>query len=77
MPKHQITHRLAGIQFIFIGVHQIGAPTSSAIEGSERKTFVERFLSQVLLPPYRSGTGDIIDLSGRRSGRLDVVEPSH
>ncbi|MCZ6496735.1 MAG: hypothetical protein O6924_11235, partial [Alphaproteobacteria bacterium] len=35
--------------------------------------FIEDFLSNVLPPIYRFGTGDATDISGHRSGQLDVV----
>lgn len=46
---------------------------SSASRGSERSAFVDNLLSAILPPPYRFGTGDITDISGSKSGQLDVV----
>lgn len=65
--------RLRGIQQMLVGAHQAGAPMSSATKGIERELFIGLFLSRVLTPQYRFGTGDAIDQSGRRSGQLDVV----
>ena len=73
MKNQHIAQRLAGIQAILMGVYQAGASLSSATKGAEREAFVERFLSQVLTPQYRFGTGDATDQQGRRSGQLDVV----
>lgn len=68
-----IMKRLSGIQAMLVGAHGAGRPMSSASKGKERETFIEAFLSQVLPPQYRFGTGDAIDQSGQRSGQLDVV----
>ena len=73
MPNQDLLQRLEGIQSILKGVHQAGAPMSSATKGVEREAFIGNFLSQVLPSPYRFGTGDAIDLAKNRSGQLDVV----
>jgi hypothetical protein len=65
--------RLAGIQTMLNGVHQAGGSMSSASRGSERQAFIDGFLKEVLPTPFRSGTGDATDVSGQRSGQLDVV----
>lgn len=46
---------------------------SAATRGREREQFVDGFLSKVLPPGYRFGTGDALDSAGSRSGQLDVV----
>lgn len=46
---------------------------SAASRGREREQFINLFLAQVLPPSYRFGSGDAIDVHGRRSGQLDVV----
>jgi hypothetical protein len=68
-----VLERLAGIQTILKGVHQAGTPMSSATKGSERNAFIDEFLAQVLPPIFRFGSGDVTDLAGARSGRVDVV----
>ena len=73
MPNQFVLQRLAGIQTILNGVHQAGSGMSSASKGTERETFVDSFLSQVLPAPFRFGTGDATDAAGAKSGQLDVV----
>jgi hypothetical protein len=46
---------------------------SAASKGREREIFVDKFLANVFPPIYRFGTGDATDLSGKKSGQLDVV----
>ena len=46
---------------------------SAATKGQKLAAFIDSFLSQVLPPLYRFGTGDATDTGGRRSGQLDVV----
>ncbi len=46
---------------------------SSSSKGSERESFIDEFLSKVLPPVFRFGTGDATDISSNRSGQLDVV----
>jgi hypothetical protein len=73
MPNGYVFERLAGIQTILNGVRQASTPMSSNTKGTERQSFIEDFLSKVLPPIYRFGTGDATDLAGHRSGQLDVV----
>ncbi len=73
MPNNHVLQRLAGIQTILNGVHQSSATMSSSSKGTERESFIDEFLSKVLPPIYRFGTGDATDISGNRSGQLDVV----
>jgi hypothetical protein len=56
-----------------MGAHQAGKPLSSNSKGNEREAFINGFLSQVLPPHFRFGSGDITDQSGKRSGQLDIV----
>jgi hypothetical protein len=65
--------RLEGLQTILRGVHQSSVGLSSATIGTERAAFIDEFLSKVLPPVYRFGTGDATDVAGHRSGQLDVV----
>lgn len=46
---------------------------SASTKGIERQAFVEGFLANVFPPTYRFGQGDATDVSGKRSGQLDVV----
>lgn len=54
-------------------VHQSSSGLSTATTGTERAAFIDGFLSGVLPAPFRFGTGDATDRSGKRSGQLDVV----
>jgi len=44
-----------------------------ASKGNEREAFINGFLSQVLPPHFRFGSGDVTDQNGARSGQLDIV----
>jgi hypothetical protein len=70
---YDIYERLAGIQKMLMGAHHAGLNISSATKGNEREHFIDQFLSQILPPIYRFGTGDAVDSVGRHSGQLDVV----
>jgi hypothetical protein len=56
-----------------MGAHHAGNPLSSASKGNEREAFINGFLSQVLPPHFRFGSGDATDQHGARSGQLDIV----
>jgi hypothetical protein len=73
MPNAHVVQRLAGIRNILMGVHQASAPLPASSRGQERQAFIDHFLSNVLPPVYRFGTGDATDVPGNRSGQLDVV----
>jgi hypothetical protein len=73
MSNAHVMQRLAGIQSQLMAVHQTSTPMSSATKGTEREAFINQFLSKVLPPIYRFGTGDATDPAGHRSGQLDVV----
>ncbi len=53
--------------------HASGGTMSSATKGSDREDFIHKFLENVLPPQFRFGYGDITDLSGRKSGQIDIV----
>lgn len=73
MPNQYVLQRLTGLQAILNGVHQSSVGLSSATIGQERAAFIDEFLSKVLPPIYRFGTGDATDATGAKSGQLDVV----
>jgi hypothetical protein len=73
MPNNYVLQRLAGIQGILVGVQQASASLTAASRGQERAAFIDSFLAQVLPPIYRFGNGDCTDVTGNRSGQLDVV----
>jgi len=73
MVNKYIVDRLTGIHQMLVGAHEAGKSMSSSSKGCEREAFVDRFLSQLLTPQFRFGSGDATDQEGRRSGQLDVV----
>jgi len=73
MPSQELQLRLAGIQKALTALYEGGAGMTAASCGREREQFIDVFLSRVLPPGYRFGTGDAIDIHGHKSGQLDVV----
>ena len=73
MPNAHVIQRLTGIQTILNGVYQSNVAMSSSSKGTERESFIDEFLSKVLPPIYRFGSGDATDAGGNKSGQLDVV----
>ena len=73
MHSPELTQRLEGIQKALTALYESGAGMTTATRGREREQFIDIFLSRVLPPGYRFGTGDAIDTHGHRSGQLDVV----
>ena len=76
MANQMVLKRLKGIQSMLKAVHQSSSGLSAATTGTERAAFIDGFLSGVLPAPFRFGTGDATDRSGKRSGQLDVVVES-
>ena len=73
MQNPHLDERLRGIQAILNGVHLASGPLSNSSKGREREAFIDQFLSQVYPTPFRFGSGDITDKTGKRTGQLDVV----
>ena len=73
MVNPYVMQRIKALQTILNGVHQASAGLSSATTGQERAAFINDFLSKVLPPIYRFGSGDATDSNGMKSGQLDVV----
>lgn len=73
MTNPHIRDRLEGIRGMLMGAHQAGCLMSNATKGNEREAFINGFLSQVLPPHFRFGSGDATDQKGTRSGQLDIV----
>jgi len=71
--SEELLQRLAGIQKSLSGLYESGGGMSTASRGREREQFIDSFLSRVLPPGYRFGSGDVIDTFGSRSGQVDVV----
>jgi hypothetical protein len=76
MANKIVLERLKGIQSMLQAVHQASSELSDATTGTERAAFIDAFLSEVLPAPFRFGSGDATDRSGKRSGQLDVVVES-
>lgn len=75
-PGNQaILRRLAGIQKALVGLHEAGngREVSNSTRGTDREKFIDIFLSQILPPNFRFGSGQITDLAGKVSGQVDVV----
>ena len=73
MPSQEFSTRLTGVWKSLVALHAGGAALSSASSGREREQFVNEFLQKVLPPPYRIGSGDVIDSFGQKTGQQDVV----
>lgn len=73
MANAHVMDRLNGIHQILMGAYRAGGSMSSSSKGAEREAFIDQFLSQVMTPQFRFGSGDATDVEGRRSGQLDVV----
>lgn len=73
MANQHVLQRLGGIRQGLIAAHQASSALSNSTKGREREEFIDGFLSKVLPPVYRFGSGDATDTAGNRSGQLDVV----
>jgi hypothetical protein len=69
----QLEQRLEGLRTILLAHHAAGAMLPNASKGDERETLLREFLAKVFPPPFRFGTGAVIDESGKTSGQLDIV----
>lgn len=73
MPNIHVMSRLQALLDFFRAMDSGGKTLSAAMKGLERELFIQHALSHIVAPPFRIGSGEITDLSGRRSGQLDVV----
>jgi hypothetical protein len=74
MPlQPQLAQRIEGIRKILMAHHAASTPMAGASKGAEREVLIREFLGKVFPPPFRFGSGTIIDWEGRQSGQLDVV----
>jgi hypothetical protein len=62
-----------GIRAILMAHHTAGVCLPSAAKGAEREVLVREFLAEVFPPPFRFGSGAIVDAVGAMSGQLDIV----
>jgi hypothetical protein len=65
--------RIEGIQSILMAHHAAGSNLPTATKGNEREVLVREFLAKVLPPPFRFGTGAVIDSTGRQTGQIDII----
>lgn len=68
-----LKNRLKGIIEGLKSVHDAGIDQSDSTKGSEREAFINTILKSVIAPPFRIGSGDVIDNEGNRSGQQDIV----
>ena len=77
MANKLIEQRLEGVLKMLLTLYQASdevlGSQHSAITGPEREIFVAHFLSQILPPHYRIGSGIITDAEGAISTQFDVV----
>lgn len=73
MSNQHVMSRLQALLDFFSAVDSGGYTLSSALKGLERELFIHHALSHIIAPPFRIGSGDVTDLTGRRSGQLDIV----
>jgi uncharacterized protein DUF6602 len=72
MNKH-VENRLEAIQQSLLAHYQGGSGLPSALIGGEREHLLNEYLSKLLPPIYRFGSGAVTDATGELSGQLDVV----
>ena len=53
--------------------HEAGRLLPSDSMGDERESLIREFLANVFPPPFRFGTGSVIDHEDRNSGEVDIV----
>lgn len=73
VPNPYVIGRLKAIQAILANASKGGTGLASATIGSERESFVNLVLGNVIAPPFRIGTGEITDHAGNLSGQVDIV----
>lgn len=72
MTNQFVVNRLEGVRKGLLAFFESGVGQSS-ISGDEREIFISHFLSQILPPQYRVGSGLITDAQGKLSTQLDIV----
>lgn len=65
--------RLSAIASLLKAVHQGGSGMSAATVGYEREAIANLLVGNVIAPPFRLGSGDILDAFGAQSGQMDIV----
>lgn len=78
MRNIYVKERLEALIKICKSVDSGGKNITTASKGTEREFFINQILSNVIAPPFRIGTGDITDSTGKRSGQCDlIIEYTH
>jgi hypothetical protein len=72
-PNPILEERLEGIRKHLLAAHESGGNLTSTSKGVERELFLSRFLSRVMPPPFRFGSGDVTDSLNVRSGQIDII----
>jgi hypothetical protein len=63
----------ASLDRVFALANGFGDLEHEGVKGVLRESLIESFLEPLLMPPYRAGTGVIIDCKGRQSGQCDII----
>jgi len=69
----ELISRIEGMRNIAMAHHKAGCGMANAVIGNERENFIKYLLSKIFPNSYRFSSGEIIDISGKRSGQVDVV----
>ncbi len=73
MANIHVIKRLKAIQAVLASAREGGKGLSSLTIGSERESFLNLVLGNVIAPPFRIGTGEITDHASSLSGQVDIV----
>jgi hypothetical protein len=74
MPHHLVMSSYEQRIEAALAASRAAAPiTHPGVKGSAREIFLRELLAPLLPPTFASGTGHIIDSTGRTSGEIDVV----
>ena len=73
MPNQHVINRLEAIRQVLLNAHRGGTGLTAPLVGAERESFINLVLRNVVPPPFRIGTGQIADASGRPSPQMDIV----
>jgi len=71
--NEHIFSRLTGIKKMLMAGYEASNLASSHTKGKERESFINIFLSNVLPPQFRFGSGEVTDLHNQLSGQVDIV----
>jgi hypothetical protein len=63
----------ASLDRVFSLAKGFGYVEHRGVKGVLRESLIESFLEPLLMPPYRAGTGVVIDCKGKQSGQCDII----